>query len=1222
VNRSPSLWPGTRVDSVNGPLSLGDVFVRKLGHTWGVFVVAGLLLVAAPRSAWAFALGAHSNNTGNSATASLSAWSSGNGSLVVANVVVKGIGASTAPTPTLPSGFSLATINGQSSGIHNGTNIAIFVYTCVACGTQSSASLSWALGSTLHWSVAVAEYTGVGTTIDSTDSATWGFATGTGTAVSVSTVSDTTPYASNLVIVASGLNNNKTFTISSPLTGDENNKETGAGATTAFAIAHDFATSTVTGGTAFTETAGGSSSDSWAAAVLTFHPTAKYWIGCTGNAFTDALCWSTTSGGASGGGAPASGDSVIFDGGGSTGSNSPVFGTTTTIKGIDIQSGYSGTFSIASGKTLTVTSSLAVGGGTFTAGGTITLTGATLSVTGTSVSAFGTLNGNGSALSPTSLALSGTGVYNTGSGTLSVSGALSMTGGSVSTGGTATISGAATISGGTWTSATSAKTTTFASLALSGTGGVVANAGNLSVTGAMTMAGTSTFTGSSTATVTLGSTLDVGGTSTFDLNGGTTTVASTVTVTGGTYKGGGSSTFNRNTGGADALTVSAGTFDLNGGTLNTSSTSRSGVTVSGGTYKGTTGTTTIGFTLAVSSGTYDANGGSSTVSGAVTLSGGTYNIGSSATGQTMSNGLTISGGTLDGSSSTGVLKMASGKTLSMTSGTIQTSTASTSGPSIQSVSGTYTFSITGGTVNINGLSLANTDLNGMNISSSPTITAISNVNFANVPTTVTAAQFQLQIFVASLTLYTNGNKFNFNPATYTATKNIRLRDSGGTVGDVIVGLQSADDSTNGQGRGDLYDADEDTSPDDGVGDVGNHALALWTFKATDTAGSIAGYPTPAFDWTTFSYYTTYVAFNNYDGMGTGRVFARNSAGTTVSTVDIPSSAGTIVGTPLWDTQGGSHVLYVATSLGSIYRYVDTAGTLALASSPWNSAFSSSTVAAVTSPLITDGTNVYFGGTDNTGAKQIFGVSVAGKALAKNIATSQSAAVTSAPGWAVSSGSTYLFVAASSTPSSIYRVNITSSAIDATCTSASYPVSGGANLFLSTLYAGDDDGKLHAIDALNFTTGAFTDRSGFPYQDLATTGHSTQSNRAIKSAPFIYSGTDSIFFGDHDGHLYKVNSSNGTVASGFPLQVSSSELTTPIYVYQTGIIAVGDTAGNVYYVNQKTTSTGSPAVIYTTTLTGAVSTISYDSSTSQFLVGTSSGQLVYLPRPDDPDAFIE
>jgi hypothetical protein len=73
---------------------------------------------------------------------------------------------------------------------------------------------------------------------------------------------------------------------------------------------------------------------------------------------------------------------------------------------------------------------------------------------------------------------------------------------------------------------------------------------------------------------------------------------------------------------------------------------------------------------------------------------------------------------------------------------------------------------------------------------------------------------------------------------------------------------------------------------------------------------------------------------------------------------------------------------------------------------------------------------------------------------------------------------------------------------------------------------------------------------------------------------------------------------------------------PLFISSAGVVVAGDSGGNVYYVDVLNNSSV-PALFYTTTLNGAVSTISYNASVSKYMVGTSAGLLEMLPNKADP-----
>ena len=1235
-------------------------------NTYVIATLSFLAALAAPRSASAFVVG---QTGGGSTTAqkntSAATWAATTtaGSLLLANLVVTDYSG----TPTAPSGWVLAGSNRVTTVLNQ------FVYYMANAPARSGAetfTLSTTTG--FDYSMNLVEYQGVDWTVTAGDTATFATTTATAaTSVSVTSAA-ATPYDSSLVICAVANDHGRTMSKATGFTKDDQDRTSGT-ANPGGAVEHIIETAVATPTATWTF-----ASADVAAVLLTFHGARKFWSSTSSTTFATVANWKMSNG-AVAPTVPADGDLVYFDGASSNVSS--IMTADLSIADLFLQNGYTGTVTMqapttgTNPNTLTVTGTTTISAGTLKADrngtttnrlgalaftGDVTQSGGTVDMGSGTITAAGDYDISGGALNAT-CATPCTGA-NQG---LTISGGLAVTGGAVATvGGEFDVSGAVTISAGSFThsaNTTVVPSSTWNSLALSGTGAVsIASGTSVTITNATTIAGTATLQGPGAAT--FSSTLGMTG-GTVTTAGGTFALNGNVTISAGTYTSSSTSTSTIATGktlalsGTGAVSVSGGTFDPKGGvtlagtstytaasgTTNTfgstldvggtstfdlasgSMTVAGAMTVSGGSFKGG-GTATLSSTLGVSAGTYDANGGSSTVTGLVTLSGGTYKLGSSATGQTLSAGLTISGGTLDGSSSTGVLKIAAGKTLSMSSGTLQTSTGTIAGPTFSSTTtSTYSFSITGGTVNVDGLAVTGVNNSpGVSITGTTTLTRLDDVNFANIPATNPGStSYLLTINVASLDLSTTGDKFDYNTTTFSNLKTVHLTDSGGTVGDVRVYFQDQSAALNGAAAGDAADADEDTAPDDGVGDTGNHAVAYWSYAvATDTAGAIQGYPTAAIDWNTFTFYSVYVAYNNVDGGGTGRIYVRDSNGNAKSTTDIPSAAGTIVGTPYWDTEGTStHVLYVATSLGRIYKYVDTSGTLALASSPWSTFFADATnVKAITSPLISDETNLYFGGTNASSANTIFGVSISGAAVVKHVAAA--AAITAAPSWLKSSGITYLYVgsAAAASQAYMYRVNVSPGAtIDATCLDATASILGATRLLYAptytyVLYAGDGNAKLHAISAVNFTSGAFKNITGFPYQDTAN--HSPVTLGAITGAPVVDPTIGRIMFGDADGHLYELTTA-GALVTGYPKKLGSNAITTsPAYVTNSGVIVVGDSAGNVYYVDQKNASSV-PNVFYTMALNGSVSSIAYDSGSGQYMVGTSTGQLELLPAKADP-----
>ena len=198
-----------------------------------------------------------------------------------------------------------------------------------------------------------------------------------------------------------------------------------------------------------------------------------------------------------------------------------------------------------------------------------------------------------------------------------------------------------------------------------------------------------------------------------------------------------------------------------------------------GRYPGTGGTATytLGANLTVG-GTFSLDsGGLSTSSYTVNLANtdatkvsyvgaGTYTLGSAT--NNFKGGLTVrNAGTLALASSSGIAAIGSGKTLTI-DGTLDSSTAGVT-PTIQSVSGTYTFTVGSSAtatpvLNINGLAVKNTGVDGMYINtvagSDTTFTQFDNIAFSSGWTGAGPAPSSAST-TTSLSLMSSGNTFTF-----------------------------------------------------------------------------------------------------------------------------------------------------------------------------------------------------------------------------------------------------------------------------------------------------------------------------------------------------------------------------------------------------------------------------------------------------------------------------
>jgi hypothetical protein len=536
-------------------------------------------------------------------------------------------------------------------------------------------------------------------------------------------------------------------------------------------------------------------------------------------------------------------------------------------------------------------------------------------------------------------------------------------------------------------------------------------------------------------------------------------------------------------------------------------------------------------------------------------------------------------------------------------------------------------------LNINGLEIDNSVAAGVTIASGATFTLLQRLKFQN-NVAAGVGGVHLTITSAKQVISMPGCFFDSTAAT-----NLALIGTSASKG-VRALLEFQSTAVNGGHAGEAFDSDSDTD-DDGVANT--TASSPWSsivewVAATpnDTSGTGVGYPTAAFDWNTFSWYGVYAAYKDTAGAGTADVlWLRNADGSAGYSFSVPDSSGNIVGTPWWDTVNETlagvdangdgdtadtdvHVVYVGTSGGHIIKLVDNGASLARpAAGAWSTDFTSTSVATITSPLIEDGTNLYFGGTDATMSmtpNQIFAVQIVGggsgeKALVREKSSVDN--VTAAPSWAVYSGHTYLFVgsAAVSSQAYIYQVDITANTIANSFTGATFNVNDSVRLINNRAYAVTDGGKLFFLNASNTTAGGFTNLAGSPYISAALS--------PIKFAPYIDSTNNSAYFGDNAGNLYVVTST-GANFTGYPFALLGSAISSsPLYV-GTGVIAVGGSDGFVYFVDRHNASNAAALFKRYYAGTGTVSSIAYNANTSAYMVSTSDGKLIFIKASDVPD----
>ena len=608
----------------------------------------------------------------------------------------------------------------------------------------------------------------------------------------------------------------------------------------------------------------------------------------------------------------------------------------------------------------------------------------------------------------------------------------------------------------------------------------------------------------------------------------------------------------------------------------------------------------------------------------------------------LSGSLTVSGGVTV--LSTGTLTLATGSTLSIGSGKtlVMDGTLNASGGTITGA-GAYEFDVGSSstatpTLNISGLAVQNTNKYGMQINSSGlgvatgAATAFSQFdNIAFSKGTDTVAGTLLDIHADVLYLSSTGCSFDAGTAktTNVAVTAVGTSSSGDGPRVLFGGTTCAASWTDATGHcGTSAKSDNDSNNDGVASAVGGAVVQFVPSVEDDTAGTIVGFPTAAFSWTDFTYYSTYVAFHDASG-GSDVIYVRDASGNPLYSWIDPTSGEIITGTPQWITPvvGGPHYLYVSVNgssvnTGKIYRLKDsgtgtTSGTLTVDAS-WGTSGAYSCTCTITSNLSIDTTNIYWAATTGTTTQQLFGISQASAATISaawpvtppsNVTTSSPALVTQSAG-----------------PTTIYlgtAGDLVQLAVDGTFKTNSAPgtitgrVSSGTSYLAATfgtsrLYAGDSSGTMWAISP-----------AGFPG---STALWSYAAGGAI-TGNYYDAATDTLQFGTSGGSVLVIAGAGSTPLTGYPPALGSDPITAAP-LYYGGVLVVGTTLGKLYFLDRSTTAAGGSPVLlkeYNFGPTESVSSISvgFDSSSnpSHYVVSTSSiandGRLYYLDLVADP-----
>lgn len=554
----------------------------------------------------------------------------------------------------------------------------------------------------------------------------------------------------------------------------------------------------------------------------------------------------------------------------------------------------------------------------------------------------------------------------------------------------------------------------------------------------------------------------------------------------------------------------------------------------------------------------------------------------------------------------------------------------------RSGAGTFTATVNG-QANLYGLNFGFADAAGLNFGATATLERLRNVRFTNV--NATAGSRHVTIAAANLNLDCPGCYFGplpagaFNVQARGAATNIRLRFEDRGPLDPPAGQ-----GIGGPGAGDAGDNDDDANSNGILTDAGETAtgsIVQWVYTANiDMVGAIQGAPTPAFDWNTFSYYSTYVVMNQ--GLGSpDTIYVLDGEGDVAYSFSPGLPAGNIAGMLFWDTEGANHVVYFGTTTGLVYKLIDNGSALAPPAppSPWSTPFSHSSLQFVSTAIMSDQTNLYFGGNDNlspgnsTSHWGLYRVVIATKTMPIGEINLQRAAVLSDSSWADTAGGRMVFQAAGQATngtSSIYRVRTTNWTID-TQVNGTSAFTGPTNVPLDTLFVGEFNGRIHAVAALG-TAAQFVNRPGFPFtvNTNAVTGGVIWDNTNVARLPALTGGR--LFFGTGSGEVFVLYLypaawvAAGPTANYYRLTPPGAAAVQTQPLVQGGILYVSNSGGRLHVYDADTGAGPSALPMTTYTLFGNAATgdISRDSiGSGRIYVGTGAGRVYAIPPPADP-----
>ena len=587
--------------------------------------------------------------------------------------------------------------------------------------------------------------------------------------------------------------------------------------------------------------------------------------------------------------------------------------------------------------------------------------------------------------------------------------------------------------------------------------------------------------------------------------------------------------------------------------------------------------------------------------------------------------------------STGTLTLSSGSSLAVGTALTMDGTLNATSATIKAAGTSYSFHLgstatAAPTLNINGLAVKNTDASGMlvnaNTGANTTFTRFDGVAFSS----GTAGAGTALLNINASTLYLAANGCTFDGSTTYAVKLTAVGTSNPRALFGNATCATNDATTLLCATSEKKDDDGDN---DGIPDAGNGSVVQFVRAAEgDTDGTLVGFPTAAFDWNSFAYYSTYATFHDASG-GSDVIYVRDESGNPLYSWIDPTAAETIVGTPQWTTTtGGTHYLYVATNGGSsnsgkVYRLIDnTSSTTLTLDTTWKATTGGSVngvfscTCTITSGLSLDKSNVYWAATNASG-QMLFGIQQLDgtKVTSGWPATAPAGVTTSAPSVVITSTTTSLYLGATST---LAQLNFTSLGwmqdVPTGIGTINGRVSYGTSFLAATsgtsrIFAGDASGSVWAISPSSFSSSGTVTTYLWKY----AAGSTVTDN-------YYDAGSDTVQFGTSGGKVVVLtgagSGTNGAVLnSGYPYPLPTTDPVSAAPLYYNGILVVGTSRGNLYFLDRNTGSGVSIVKEINFGPTQTVSTIGFDPGTSRYLVATSSpandGRLYDFDLVSDP-----